>query len=237
MDSFVPYFPKDIQNLLLEELPYTVLSKKYKSGMNRFKSLCYKDVSKLEFINYIIDEMPNKFVIYYNQNGYNYIRLHVREGNFYTTRIEYYKILNNITTSQYPLLKDGFHIDDIDEYMIHFNNPYYDIFSVNNILNRRKGCDTNLIKKYMFDKYTKIDIELNDIDRVFNEMNAYAYLKGIYLIYHNTENNVLSLGLIAIVRRSIFNNGDFGNQASVELEQFLIRWIEEYENIITELNI
>jgi len=231
MESYIPHLPLELQTHIRTELPsYARLSKNEYSGINNLRYLCYKDISKKEFITYIQEYQPDHFTIFYEKDDNYYIMDFVKNVDYYRIHLHVLKSnkLNNIILeNQLPIdnQTDEIHIDNINDYIISLGYIDYDLVSTYNIINNmRKGCNNiQSVMRYVLDKHLSKKETDNDLEDMLNNINNYVYIKSAYNKLLPDKSSVYSVtfGLKAMTRKALFANGNYYNKASNDLREWL----------------
>ena len=232
MESYLPYFPEEIQGHIRNQLPsYAKLSRNEYSGSDNLKYICYKDISKNEFITYIQEYKPNHFTIFYQEDdNYNIMDFN-RDEDCYKIYIDILNSngYNNITLE--TILPDNnqvgrINIDNIDDYIMSLGHINYDLISIYNIINNmRKGC--NNIKSLMRDF---LDRHLHKVqpksllESILNNIKDYVYITSAYrqLFPDRGLGRSVVLGLKGMIRRTFnYDNYNTNNLNTHKLIEFL----------------
>ena len=233
MEQYLPYFPEEIQVHIRNELPsYAKLNKKEYSGINNLRYLCYKDISKNEFISYIQEYQPKYFPIFsMEENGY-VIYDHIKNEGYYeiithTVSTDNKSRIEVSTDASYS--KDNIiNVDEIYDYIMSFDNIEYDIISIYNIISiMRKECrNIKSIITYMLNKHIRMDDGNNDLEITLNKIKTCLYIVSCSEIL---KNRAYGLRIFIVPLKISANKAEFTNKANYNPSSY---YLEKYLKMI-----
>ena len=198
----IQHLPLELQSIIREETPiYARLSKTQVVGDKRLKQLCYKNISKREFLNYIDMYQPEHFMMYDHSTIFEGV-LHLEDYIITTYAI----MINNKIKISKEYLQN---IYDLEEYVMNLEDLYYDIITTYTIHKYlRTQCDN---KDFIINEFNQhINMEGNtDLTRLFNQMKTCIYLISNNIMINHYDIKIFMVPLSVMTRDLDFD--DDGN--------------------------
>lgn len=236
MESF-SNLPLELQSEILKNRPdYPSISKKTFDQQLFYKQYCHLDISEHEFINYINNHQPDKFIIYTNsindEDLPEMITYIFTKNNTY--KVDSYMLtIDNIDVEEYSVHIHHYRRDyeDIASFLdeLYYTDIYYDIQTTFNILNLRtcQQIDPNYSKNFTI----KIIEDKTPVIEVDNLNSFYDLCKK--LIYLNTNESIHKNKTIILnfyISNIVFNGlGEIVNDAQYDIIQRMIDYHKPFK--------